>query len=75
MPELRLVFTAFPGPKFGFLNKDYRNICIFMDAEDAYGRRVNCGEWRKREDGWIELVITTLPNPDVPEPPDDDPDA
>lgn len=62
MKELHLVFEDFPGP-----GKE----CVFVEAEDKYGRSVNCGEWRKRDDGYVELVITILPNPDPPEPADD----
>lgn len=49
MSELHLVFEDFPGPG---------NECVFVEAEDKYGRSVNCGEWRKREDGHVELVVT-----------------
>lgn len=52
MSELRLVFRAFPGPG---------DECVFVEAETAKGKSVNCGEWRKRPDGLVELVITTLP--------------
>jgi hypothetical protein len=48
---LRLVFDAFPSP----------NGSRFIEAEDANGRSVNCGEWRARPDGLVELVIRELP--------------
>lgn len=53
MKELHLVFTAFPRPG---------GECVFVETEDANGRSVNCGEWRQRADGLVELVITELPD-------------
>ena len=53
MSELRLVFTALPGPG---------DECVFVEAEDASGRSIKCGEWRERDDGLVELVVTALPD-------------
>ena len=52
MGELRLVFRSMPGPD---------DECILVKAEDSNGNKVNAGEWRKRPDGLVELVIRKLP--------------
>lgn len=46
--ELHIVFEDFPGP-------DKR--AVFVEVEDENGRSVNVGEWRKRPDGFVELVL------------------
>lgn len=46
--ELRLVFTAFPGP---------HGEAQFVEAEDSTGRSVNAGQWHQRSDGLVELRI------------------
>lgn len=48
MTKLHIVFQDFPGP-------DDR--CVFVEVETPDGRSVNAGEWRKRDDGFVELVI------------------
>lgn len=62
MGELRIVFSGFPDPEDG---------CVFIEVEDAHGRSINAGQWRKRADGYVELVVLELSNPDPPEPSDD----
>ena len=55
--ELHIVCDSLPGPES----------CIFIEAEDAAGRSVNCGTWRTRADGLAELVITELPIATTPD--------
>jgi hypothetical protein len=50
--ELHVVFTNFPGPE---------NECVFVEVEDAQGKSLDLGEWRRRADGYVELVFTSLP--------------
>ena len=45
---LHIVFTDFPGPS---------NECVFVEVETSNGKSINVGEWRKRVDGLVELVI------------------
>ena len=45
--ELRFVFDAFPSPEGP----------RFIEVEDENGCSLNAGEWRKREDGLVELVV------------------
>lgn len=54
--ELRFVFTDFPGPK---------NECVFVEVENDMGESVNTGEWRKRSDGLVELVVLRHPAPTI----------
>lgn len=46
MNEVRLVMRRGPGP-----NAD------FIETEDELGRSCKVGEWRTRQDGFVELVI------------------
>lgn len=46
--EMRFVFTEMPGPGNG---------CVFVEVEDSNGASINAGEWRKRDDGLVELVV------------------
>ena len=48
--ELRIVCSQLPNP----------DGTLFIECEDANGKSVNVGEWRVREDGYAELVITGL---------------
>jgi hypothetical protein len=50
--ELHVVFTNFPGPE---------NECVFVEVEDAQGKSLNLGEWRRRADGYVDLVFTSRP--------------
>lgn len=53
---VHLVFDQFPCPQGA----------RFIEAEDSKGRSINAGEWRKREDGYVELVLSTSPAPSLP---------
>lgn len=44
---LHIVFDKFPD----------HDGARFIEVEDGSGRSVNAGEWRKRDDGFVELVI------------------
>lgn len=50
---LHFVCTDFPGPG---------DECVFVECEDDTGRSINAGEWRRRTDGLVELVVTALPS-------------
>jgi hypothetical protein len=52
MKELHLLFGK---------DDPYVDSLRFIEAENAEGRSVNAGEWRDRADGYVELVITELP--------------
>lgn len=45
--ELHFVFDDFPNPEGA----------RFIEVEDGSGRSVSAGEWRRREDGLVELVV------------------
>lgn len=50
--ELHIVFDGFPshdGPRF-------------IEVEDESGKSINAGEWRRRDDGFCELIIAA-PSP------------
>lgn len=50
--ELHIVFDGFPshdGPRF-------------IEVEDGSGKSINAGEWRRRDDGFCELIIAA-PSP------------
>ena len=52
--DLHLVFDSMPSPE----------ACNFIEAEDAYGHSVSCGEWISRDDGWCALVVkNAMPQP------------
>ena len=59
--DLHLVFATMPGP----------DGAEFVEAEDAHGNSVNCGEWRSRQDGLFELVVKSalaaLNHPEAPD--------
>lgn len=46
--EIRIVFDGFPSP----------NGPRFIEVENAEGRSINIGRWRRRDDGLCELVIS-----------------
>jgi hypothetical protein len=48
MDPLHIVFTDFPGP-------DDR--CRFVEVETSEHASVSAAEWRKRDDGLVELVV------------------
>jgi hypothetical protein len=43
---------GFPGPD---------GQCQFVDMESPDGISVSAGEWRQRQDGYVELVVPSLP--------------
>lgn len=45
--EFHIIFDGFPSPDGP----------RFIEVENASGRSINAGEWRKRDDGFCELVI------------------
>jgi hypothetical protein len=47
--RLHFVCTDFPGPK---------NECVFVECEDGEGHGVNAGEWIRRPDGLVALVVS-----------------
>ena len=49
---LHFVCTDFPGPG---------DECVFVECEDGGGHGVNAGEWVRRPDGLVALVVTALP--------------
>ena len=44
---IRIVFDGPPGPEAG----------RFVEVEDEKGCSIDAGEWRKRDDGYWELVL------------------
>ena len=52
LDALHFVCTDFPGPG---------NECVFVECEDGTGRSINAGEWVRRPDGLVALVVTALP--------------
>lgn len=46
--EVRVVFDSPPGPDAG----------RFIEVEDATGQSFQAGEWRERDDGFWELVLS-----------------
>lgn len=50
--ELHFVCTDFPGPG---------DECVFVECEDGTGKSINAGEWVRRPDGLVALVVTALP--------------
>jgi hypothetical protein len=48
MKSLRIVCKDFPGPG---------DQCVFVEVENERGKSVNAGEWQKRDDGLVQLVI------------------
>lgn len=55
-PPLHFVCTDFPGPG---------NECVFVECEDGAGHGVNAGEWVRRPDGLVALVVSRWPAPDA----------
>jgi hypothetical protein len=45
---LHIVFTDLPGPDAH---------CRFVEGRDAEGPSITANEWRRREDGYVELVV------------------
>jgi len=50
MADIHFVFDAFPGPQGP----------RFIEAEDPNGASISAGEWRRRPDGLVELVVPTV---------------
>lgn len=38
-----------------------RDMPTLIEVEDEHGRGINAGEWRKRPDGYWELVLRIAP--------------
>ena len=58
-PPLHFVCTDFPGPG---------NECVFVECEDGTGRSINAGEWVRRPDGLVALVVGRPAPPAAPAP-------
>ena len=48
---LHFVCTDFPGPG---------NECVFVECETGDGHSINAGEWVRRPDGLVALVVSAL---------------
>jgi hypothetical protein len=48
MDPLHIVFTDLPGPN---------DRCRFVEVETPEGESISVGEWRRRDDGYVELVV------------------
>ena len=51
---LHFICTDFPGPG---------NECVFVECEDGNGHGINAGEWVRRHDGLVALVVQRSPEP------------
>jgi len=56
MRELHFVCTDFPGPG---------SECVFVECEDGEGHGVHAGEWVRRPDGLVALVVKADPAPSL----------